>query len=107
MLKDSEPIQSKARLITRRMFILTGVKLAVFFAIVGRLFYLQISENIKYRTLSEKNRLREWKVPPQRGIIKDFFGEYFTTADYVTNEFNYYDFYIILEVAQKHFQPFD
>jgi len=75
MLKDSEPIQNKARLITRRMFILTGVKLAVFFAIIGRLFYLQISENIKYRTLSEKNRLREWKVPPQRGIIEDFFGE--------------------------------
>ncbi len=54
---------------------LTGVKLAVFFGIVSRLFYLQISENIKYRSLSDKNRLREWKVPPQRGIIEDFFGE--------------------------------
>ena len=75
MLRDSEPTQNKARLIGRRMFMLTGVKLAVFFAIIGRLFYLQISENIKYRTLSEKNRLREWKVPPQRGIIEDFFGE--------------------------------
>jgi len=75
MLKDSEPIQNKARLITRRMFMLSGVKLAVFFAIIGRLFYLQISENIKYRSLSDKNRLREWKVPPQRGIIEDFFGE--------------------------------
>ena len=52
-----------------------GVKFAVFFAIIGRLFYLQISENIKYRSLSDKNRLREWKVPPQRGIIEDFFGE--------------------------------
>ena len=75
MLKDSEPIQSKTRLITRRMFVLTGVKLAVFFAIISRLFYLQISENIKYRTLSEKNRLREWKLPPRRGVIEDFFGE--------------------------------
>jgi len=75
MLKDSELIQNKTKLITRRMFMLMGVKLAVFFAIIGRLFYLQISENIKYRSLSEKNRLREWKVPPQRGIIEDFFGE--------------------------------
>jgi len=75
MFEDSEPIQNKTRLITRRMFMLTGVKLAVFFAIIGRLFYLQISENIKYRSLSDKNRLREWKVPPQRGIIEDFFGE--------------------------------
>jgi len=57
------------------MFMLTGVKLAVFFGIVSRLFYLQISENIKYRSLSDKNRLREWKVPPQRGVIEDFFGE--------------------------------
>ena len=54
---------------------LGGIKLAVFFCIVARLFYLQISENIKYRSLSDKNRLREWKVPPQRGIIEDFFGE--------------------------------
>ena len=75
MLEGSESIQSKARLITRRMFLLTGVKLAIFFGIVSRLFYLQISENIKYRSLSDKNRLREWKVPPQRGIIEDFFGE--------------------------------
>ena len=56
---------------------LTGVKLAVFLGIVSRLFYLQISENIKYRSLSDKNRLREWKVPPQRGIIEDFFGKKF------------------------------
>ena len=75
MLRDSEQIQNKSKLITRRMFMLKGVKLAVFFAIIGRLFYLQISENIKYRSLSDKNRLREWKVPPQRGIIEDFFGE--------------------------------
>ena len=71
----TDHLQNKATLITRRMFILGGVKLAVFFCIVVRLFYLQISENIKYRSLSDKNRLREWKVPPQRGIIEDFFGE--------------------------------
>ena len=75
MFEGSEPIQSKTKLIARRMFMLTGVKFAVFLAIVSRLFYLQISENIKYRSLSDKNRLREWKIPPQRGIIEDFFGE--------------------------------
>ena len=75
MFRSSEQIQSKTRLITRRMFLLTGIKLAVFFGIITRLFYLQISENIKYRSLSDKNRLREWKVSPQRGIIEDFFGE--------------------------------
>ena len=76
MFKTStELLQNKSTSITRRMFILGGIKLTVFFCIVARLFYLQISENLKYKSLSDKNRLREWKVSPQRGIIEDFFGE--------------------------------
>ena len=67
--------QNKSKLIDRRMFILSFVKIGVFVALVSRLFYLQISENIKYRSLSDKNRLREWKLAPQRGILKDYFGE--------------------------------
>ena len=57
------------------MFFLSALKIGVFVSIVSRLFYLQISENIKYRSLSDKNRFREWKLIPQRGIIEDFFGE--------------------------------
>ena len=57
------------------MFVLSALKLGVFVSIVSRLFYLQISENIKYRSLSDKNRFREWKLVPQRGVIEDFFGE--------------------------------
>ena len=74
MLNISEAFQSKSKLINRRMFLLSTLKVAVFFGIVSRLFYLQISENIKYKSLSDKNRLREWKVPPKRGVILDFFG---------------------------------
>ena len=75
MLHFSETFQNKATLISRRMFILSTLKLGVFVSIISRLFYLQISENIKYRSLSDKNRFREWKLVPQRGIIEDFFGE--------------------------------
>ena len=57
------------------MFILSALKIGVFVSIVSRLFYLQISENIKYRSLSDKNRFREWKMVPQRGIIEDYFGK--------------------------------
>ena len=74
MLSFSETFQNKSRLISRRMFILSSIKITVFIAIISRLFYLQISENIKWRSLSDKNRLREWKLLPQRGIIEDFFG---------------------------------
>ena len=57
------------------MFVLSALKLTVFVSIISRLFYLQISENIKYRSLSDKNRFREWKLVPQRGVIEDFFGQ--------------------------------
>ncbi len=75
MLSFSETFQNKSKLISRRMFVLSALKLAVFVGIVSRLFYLQISENIKYRSLSDKNRFREWKLIPQRGVIEDFFGQ--------------------------------
>ena len=75
MLSFSETFQNKSKLISRRMFILSSIKIAVFVGIISRLFYLQISESIKWRSLSDKNRLREWKIAPQRGIIKDYFGK--------------------------------
>ena len=45
-----------------------------FFGIIGRLFSLQINENKKYLTLSDKNRLRESRLPPVRGEFEDYFG---------------------------------
>ena len=74
MRSFSETFQNKSQMISRRMFILSSLKIAVFIGIICRLFYLQISENIKWRSLSDKNRLREWKIAPQRGIIEDYFG---------------------------------
>ncbi len=65
---------SKIRLIGRRMFILSAAKAIVVFGVVGRLISLQINESKKYKTLSDKNRFREWKFAPPRGIIKDYFG---------------------------------
>ena len=75
MFDSGETFQNKSNLISRRMFILSSIKVAVFISIISRLFYLQISENIKYKSLSDQNRLREWKVPPARGVILDFYGE--------------------------------
>ena len=64
----------KSNTINRRMFIFAAAKAVVFFGIVGRLFSLQISENKKYLTLSDKNRLREARLPPVRGEFVDYFG---------------------------------
>jgi penicillin-binding protein 2 len=73
MIKENSGIR-KTDIINRRMFIIGAAKIIVFAGIVGRLFSLQISENKKYLTLSDKNRIREWKLPPIRGSIVDYFG---------------------------------
>ncbi len=64
----------KTNIVNRRMFIFAAAKAVVFFGIVGRLFSLQINENKKYLTLSDKNRLRESRLPPVRGEFEDYFG---------------------------------
>jgi penicillin-binding protein 2 len=55
------------------MFLLTTAKVVVLAGVLGRLVSLQINESSKYKTLSDKNRFREWKLAPERGTIKDFF----------------------------------
>ena len=64
----------KVQTINRRMFIIGAAKLIVFTGIIARLFSLQITETKKYLTLSDKNRLREWRLPPIRGEFLDYFG---------------------------------
>ena len=73
MIKENSGIR-KTDVINRRMFIIGAAKIVIFAGIIARLFSLQINENKKYLTLSDKNRLREWKLPPERGEFLDFFG---------------------------------
>jgi len=63
----------KHQTINRRMFIIGVAKVVVFTGIIARLFSLQILDNKKYLTLSDKNRLREWRLPPVRGKFLDYF----------------------------------
>ena len=70
----SDTSYRKQSVVNRRMFILSAAKILVFGGIVAQLFSLQINQNKKYLTLSDKNRLREWKLPPIRGDFQDFFG---------------------------------
>jgi len=73
MIKENSGIR-KTDVINRRMFIIGAAKIVIFAGIIARLFSLQINENKKYLTLSDKNRIREWKLPPTRGDIVDYFG---------------------------------
>ncbi len=73
----------KSRLITRRVFILAAAKLVLLGGITTRLYSLQISDREKYELLSDKNRIREWKTPPQRGFIVDHFNNILADNDRV------------------------
>ena len=74
MLSGGDSNVRKFNTVNRRVFILSIAKGLIFTGIVARLFTLQISENKKYLTLSDKNRLREWRLAPVRGVFEDYFG---------------------------------
>ena len=85
----------KSKLISRRMFILTSAKVIVVVGVLGRLISLQINESNKYKTLSDKNRYREWKLAPERGVIKDYFDQEIASNSQV------YQIHLIPENAQN------
>ena len=74
MFSSGDTFVRKLSTLNRRMFIMSLAKGVVFTGILVRLFSLQINENKKYLTLSDKNRLREWRLPPIRGQFLDYFG---------------------------------
>lgn len=65
----------KLHKLNRRMFIIIAAKIVVFSVIVSRLFSMQIKNNEKYTTLSDSNRIKEWRHPPVRGEFHDYFGK--------------------------------
>ena len=73
MIRGNSSIR-KSDIMNRRMFIVGAAKIIILSVLIVRLFNLQINDNKKYLTLSDKNRIREWKLPPTRGNIVDYFG---------------------------------
>ena len=90
MIKENLNIR-KSDVINRRMFIVGAAKIVIFVGIVARLFSLQINENKKYLTLSDKNRIREWKLAPVRGEFHDYFG------NVIAGNFEAYQLHVIPE----------
>ena len=84
----------KLNSINRRMFILTAAKILIFGGIISRMFFLQVKQNDKYLTLSDKNRIREWKLAPVRGDFKDYFG------NTIAGNFEAYELHIIPEEVE-------
>ncbi len=59
------------KIINRRFFLISSLKIAIFSSLTWRLFELQLIENKKYNKLSEKNQFNYTLVLPERGQILD------------------------------------
>ena len=94
MISQSDNV-IKLNSINRRMFIIAAAKVIILGGIISRLFFLQIKENKKYLTLSDKNRIREWKLPPVRGNFQDFFG------NTIAGNFEAYQLHLIPEQVEN------
>lgn len=70
MHRDSE----RHKLFSRRAAILIGGKAMLLSGLVARMYYLQVIEADRYRTLAEDNRISLRLLPPPRGHIIDRFG---------------------------------
>ncbi len=91
MINSSSDSVKKLNSINRRMFITGSLKFFIMVGIISRLFFLQVKENKKYLTLSDKNRIREWKLAPVRGEFHDYFG------NVIAGNFEAYQLHIIPE----------
>ncbi len=80
MIRDQE----RYRTFSRRAVLLAGGKLALLSALAGRMYYLQVIEGERYRTLAEDNRINLRLLAPLRGIIFDRHG-----VEIATNQQNY------------------
>ncbi len=72
MNRDRDAARSK--LFTRRLALLAGGKMALFGVLVGRMYYLQVVEADKYRTMADDNRINLRLLAPPRGRIVDRYG---------------------------------
>jgi penicillin-binding protein 2 len=94
MINSSSDSVKKINSINRRMFITGSLKFFVMIGLISRLFFLQIKENKKYLTLSDKNRIREWKLAPVRGEFHDYFG------NVIAGNFEAYQLHVIPEQVE-------
>ena len=94
MINSSSDNVKKLNSINRRMFITGSLKFLIMTGIISRLFFLQVKENKKYLTLSDKNRIREWKLAPVRGEFHDYFG------NIIAGNFEAYQLHVIPEQVE-------
>ena len=64
----------REKLFGRRVAMLAGGKFVLLSTLVGRMYYLQVVESERYKTLADENRISLRLLAPPRGRIVDRFG---------------------------------
>lgn len=67
--------KTREKLFSRRAAMLVGGQMALFAGLGARMYYLQVLQAERYRTLAEDNRINLRLLAPPRGYILDRFGE--------------------------------
>tara|TARA_E500000331_G_scaffold39005_3_gene32375 strand:- start:4178 stop:6019 length:1842 start_codon:yes stop_codon:yes gene_type:complete len=70
MFRDNE----RHKAFSRRSLFLIGGQLALFSGLVSRMYYLQVLESDKFKTLADENRISYRIIAPRRGQILDRYG---------------------------------
>ena len=65
----------KGKILTRRAMMLGSGQLFLSSVLLGRMYYLQVLESDRYKTLAEENRISTRLLAPPRGLIFDRFGQ--------------------------------
>lgn len=61
----------KLRIFLKRSLIIFSINILLLFALIGRLYFLQIYQGEKYSLLSDSNRMSKRLIVPPRGSIND------------------------------------
>lgn len=64
----------RGKMLTRRAAMLAGGELFLSSLLLARMYYLQVLESDRYKTLAEENRISTRLLAPPRGLIFDRFG---------------------------------
>lgn len=71
-----KPERTRSKLFTRRAALLTGGKLTLLGGLAARMYYLQVVEADRFKTLAEENRINFRLIAPERGYVTDRNGDY-------------------------------
>ena len=86
-IKNLVSDKNKLKMYTRRASLISGGMMLLSSALVGRMYYLQVTSRDKYELLAEQNRISMRLLAPTRGDIIDRYGRPIATSttDYRVN----------------------